>query len=895
MIEGNWASLTDDQKNLIQEIGSGILKIVGLDKLDAIGETAHNIRKLSEYEKNEFKNKLIQEIKTVDNVDEEVLRAAAAALRTKITTDSMLTYREKESELLNKICESYSPSLSENRIAFGKLMEKILQLCSQNAEEIISPKKLSLATYDGVTEIRNTGATKDDLSASESRIIEKIDQIAAPASSTETEEKEATLKHCNTTYEFKFIDYFFLEEEMPEDEGICSLNNVFVEPVMTGNPALSLEKKLESWSADYDRTSSSRSDARYPVFLLYGKAGVGKSSYTAKIIYKNLFGKKWLSLELRSCAGQLKSDTAWESVKAIFGADDNTAYKNSILILDGLDEVCVLYPDFDGKVFIENLQKENALRINSIKILITSREGYFRDIEYQSNLLMDTIQWTEKQVGEWCEQYCKVHPSRKNWAEKFMGDYRELSEDDDRRAIFCIPIILYLCCVREIDIGSESTVVGIYEKAFRTVGERRHSETADAEMQMKDEHTFAVNWQYTKELAFRIFLDGESPTVLGNDGIQDAKEHTKKRFGECEPELDRYFALFPFASKKKEEGKPEGMEFAHKTVTDYFTAVKLYEDYFDKALEQADPVKALWEGLWRAFRYKDIPTDIMRYLAQVIATRQKKQYDDYCMKFFDCYYEGVKKQTIWQLLDEPEYACEMEYFQLPQQVGLVFRNLTYLLYCMNYTKFEKEPEQVYTNGISAFFQRGVKMDVRCYRWKGLRGADLRGADLRGASLRRASLSGADLNGAYLRKADLRGADLSSADLCGADLRGAYLRKADLRGADLSSADLLDADLSSADLLDADLSGAVLRYADLNGADLRGADLYGADLCGAYLWDVIWSENQALTNIRLWDTVLPQLDEAIKKYKIQLAELEVYSKETGKILKYIPETNRAEEW
>ena len=865
MIEGNWDSLTEKQKKLVQEIASGILKIAGLDRLEAIGETAHKIRELSESEKNDFKFKLIQEIKTVDDVDDEVLRTAADVLREEIK-DSMLEYRGRESELLNKICKNHPFEISENRIVFRKLMEKILQFCSQNAEKLIPYQKLALVTYDAV---QDHGDMLRDANEKLSDISEKLDQMnAAPASSTETEEKEVPLKHHNATYEEKFTDRFFLEDEMPENEDLCSLNNVFVEPVLMHDTTSSLNAKLKKWSADYDKKSSKRSDAMYSVFLLYGKAGVGKSSYTAKLIYSQPFGKNWLALELRSCADRLNSADAWNSVKAVFGAVDDKAYENSILILDGLDEVCVLYPTFDGKIFIENLQNENALKTKNIKILITSREGYFRNITQKNNLLMDTIQWTEEQVGKWCEQYYTVHPSRKKWAGKFMEDYRNLPKYDDRWTIFCIPIILYLCCVRGIDIGSQSTVVGIYEQAFRAVGVHEHHPTTDEKMKEADAHTLAVNWQYTKELAFRIFLDGKSPTVLGNDGIKDAKAHTKERFKNCEPELDRYYALFPFASEKKQDGKPEGMEFAHKTVTDYFTAVKLYEDYFETALEQDDPVRALWEGLWRAFRYKKMPNDIMEYLAQVIRNRHKQDFDTYRRRFFDCYDEGVKAQTIWQVLDAPEYACGMQYSQLPQQVGLVFRNLTYLLCFLKYWELEKKPEKVYTDGVSSFFQRGVEMDIWCDRWKGLRGADLRGADLSDAVL-----YGADLRGADLRGADLRSANLRSANLRSANLRSADLRSADLRGADLSRADLSGADLSRADLSDANLSGADLRGADLSRADLSGADLV-----------VVW----------LWDSDLPQLDKAIPKYRVQWFDPIVLGRETGNRLKYNPETNRAEE-
>ena len=860
MIEGNWTSLSTKQKELILEIGNAILEIAGLDKLVTIGGALKKIHDLRESENN-FKNKIIQEILTMGNMDEDVLRAAVDVLKSEITSESMLRYRGKESEFLNEICEKHKFSFSVNRTQFKKLMKKIVKFCSQNAEELISHEKLAVATYDVV---RDTG---DMLRNTNDKLSERFDQIVdTPASITNdsvrdnhdmvqdandklseilnkieviTHTKEVSLKHDNFTYKCKFTAPFFLEEEMPENEGICSLSSVFVEPVLTRNPALTLERKLEGWSTDYDRTSGKRSDAMYSVFLLYGKAGVGKSNYIAKLINTQPFGKNWLALELRSCANRLKSADAWESVKVILGADDDDAYKDSILILDGLDEVCVLYPDFDGKVFIENLQNENALKTKNIKILITSREGYFGNITQKNNLLMDTIQWTEEQVGEWCKKYCTAHKSRVAWAEKFMADYRKLPEYDERRAIFCIPIILYFCCVREIDIGSESTMVGIYEKAFRTVGERRHNPTTDTEMQKDDERTFAVNWQYTKELVYQIFLDGKNPIVLENDGIQVARKHTVNCMGECRSELDRYFAFFPFASEKKEEGKTKRMKFAHKTMIDYFTAVKLYEDYFEKVLDKADPAKALWQGLWRAFRYKEMPDGIIRYLVQIIENRQGKNYDAYRRQFFECYYNGVKTQIIWQLLDAPEYKCEMAYDRLPQQVGLVFRNLTYLLNGMNYVRFERTPDSAYTNHISTFFHRGVKMDVWCFHWKGLRGTDL---------------SGADLSFANLWGADLWGTALYGSNLSGADLRGSDLSIADLRSSDLSNANLSDANLSS----------------------------------------VIWSENQILRNIGLWDTDLPQLDEAIEKYGIRLIDPIVRSRKTGRILKYTPQTNRAEE-
>ena len=57
-------------------------------------------------------------------------------------------------------------------------------------------------------------------------------------------------------------------------------------------------------------------------------------------------------------------------------------------------------------------------------------------------------------------------------------------------------------------------------------------------------------------------------------------------------------------------GSETGVEFAHKTVGEYFTAVKLYEDYFGKIRVSSD-ADEVWEQIYQAFRYAKIPEDIM--------------------------------------------------------------------------------------------------------------------------------------------------------------------------------------------------------------------------------------------------------------------------------------------
>ena len=250
--------------------------------------------------------------------------------------------------------------------------------------------------------------------------------------------------------------------------------------------------------------------------------------------------------------------------------------------------------------------------------------------------------------------------------------------------------------------------------------------------------------------------------------------------------------------------------------------------------------------MWNAFRYKGIPKDIRGYLIDLIKRRNENNLESRCADLFKNYYEGVKNQSVWLRLDNPEYDCEMRYPQLPQQVGVAFCNLTYLLTPLGYKnderKPEEEPDSKYEQGLSSLFPRGVLMNIFCENWQGFRCVNLTGANL--------------------------------------------------RGADLSFANLSHANLSHADLIDANLSHAKLKNADLSYAYLSGADLSYADLRGAAIDNVHWSYEQKLYRVFLFDADLPKFDKAIEKYEIKLINPTIISKETYEQLKYNAETNRA---
>lgn len=376
-------------------------------------------------------------------------------------------------------------------------------------------------------------------------------------------EKESPLinKICdyNNEYQERLKDPLFLESDI-DDDTKATLADVYIEPHITCD--------LKKWAENRDSR----------ILLLYGKAGIGKTSYTSWLSLNNNFPQDCHILELRQCIHILDSNNPWESIKKSFRCMSDDEYQNKVLILDGLDEVCVLKSEFDGYKFIENLS--NTLRTGfgrSIRIIITSRMGYFNKINGNNHVYIETIYWEEDSVINWCDKYSQMHSNRTEWCELFKKTYDNLKINDKRKDVFCTPLILYICCVSRVDISKHDSIASIYDEAFNVIGTRRYNEWMDAS---KEE--FEITRQFTKELAFQMFLNKKLEDVLCSNFVQMAKEKVvdwtqKKYFYQVkEFEFEKLFAINHFAY-----GKNDAIEFAHKTIGEYFTAVKLYEDFIE--------------------------------------------------------------------------------------------------------------------------------------------------------------------------------------------------------------------------------------------------------------------------------------------------------------------------
>lgn len=682
-----------------------------------------------------------------------------------------------------------------------------------------------------------------------------------------------------------YLRYFDEKLFLEDDDSSITLKTMYVSQHVREGTCLASEC-IMSWYHDQDRNARS-------CMILYGDAGIGKTSLVSKII-ADAYGKteqdkheydllqdEVLAIALRNYKEVFENlENDYSSISVIcelFSVKHRNELKHKLLILDGFDELIVLIPSFTEQKAVDFI-RGLAVEHHGLRILITSRDGYFDlGAEMCRYTVQKTLCWTENEVNTWCDRYSGQKEEKRAWCSRFKRQYRTLpfnQENDKRHEIFCIPIILYIACNSGVDLEKEKTVGQIYDHAFRSIIMREHSATmtgsdrlrrSEADKKMRLEH-----WQYTKELAYQMLfvrdlnlIDDDSSKDPRAVGFRNAQTRTEKQLKDkykynidkSELSTSKYLAVFRFAKSNHQKG----VTFAHKTVYEYFMAVKLYEDYIAKFNadyfadhEKSDEAKVkayteMMESFVEAFRYIAIPFEIFSYLIDmnrpaftgdnsdlfpVEAIPENRKFNK--QKFLDVFANSMQKELFARIAMQQavkEYLKTNNFLNpVNVQFSLAFQNFTWYLSGLGYRN-EIESRSAVERIIKSL--SGSCMSIYCKKWC-FEGADLADSMLEAAYLAGANLKNAALQRSMMEKAHLEEAHLEKANLKEADLSNAHLNKADLNCAILTGANLNRADLNHAKLIGTHMYGVKLIGADLNRADLSNADLEKADLSCAKL-------------------------------------------------------------
>ena len=687
------------------------------------------------------------------------------------------------------------------------------------------------------------------------------------ASSAQPGKKEIT--NDNESYLNNFSNLLFLEDDY-EDENVVSLADMYISPSIGENKASECIKK-------WYRTRIK------PCMLLYGNAGVGKSSFVSKIL-ADAYGitekdkvefafdsREAMAVALRNHTDKIDNElTAKEILTTLFSCDSFDQLKDKLIILDGLDELCVLKHGFDGKKFLEKLSRLEY----GYHVLVTSRESgsYFTEPRDEEGLRTGHLVWEEKQIKDWLDLYKAQKPHKGNWCIKFHEQFCSLQTDDTRREIFCVPIILYICGTSETNIEDHNSIGSIYRDAFTKILLRKHlrGQSNTDEFKEADKEANMTAWQFTKELAYQMFLldtldlvddnRSEDKHAVGFRNARNrAKDILKEEYKIAEPnlELKKELAVCPFAKKN---GKG-GITFAHKSVYEYFTAVKLYEDYLVKFNtdyldnnNEDTAAKEVFESFIEAFRYAPISEEIFKFLCEMhdgpfeimIDCDERKGLDS--SKIERIFVHGMKKHiytnisvksAIQEYLYPWDYDIdEIRYIDwsgktISAQISTAFSNFTWFLTINGFiNKHEEDISKTACASISHLLYGTLK--GACFKQWNLDKMNFEGAYLSKSNLEKASLIETNFKNAFMSRAILNGANVMEASFDNANMTRAHIRDADLTGASLKNAILTYAEMSDSNFGFANFENANLEDVYSSRANYENANLYKANLNGAVL-------------------------------------------------------------
>lgn len=417
----------------------------------------------------------------------------------------------------------------------------------------------------------------------------------------------------------KYCEVLFLHRNLPNDLTI-TLKDVYTLPGAK-------VKKDYQWNRILKKNNNEREDMNYEsiedaikefieyrptlpgdaiidILFIEGKAAMGKSSFISwlcwnytqrnpkSLLIQSIAGRHLLSIKLRdiprSSNGILNIQSPFRQLFAYLLKKDEkelfkinkweeiakNIFKNSLLVLEGFDELCMLENIIgDGKIFyFQNLCNElNNLDCNC-KIIVTSRPEYLNVEKLEiPNAHIRISSFTELKRKEWLDKY-EMKCSIPNTIRRMLLNDEVALLD----GIVDSPLTLYMIVARSIYISNNSNLWEIYHEIFakevykrdyekgvphainsyRNILYRLTAEIANAVS--NEQHLYITTEKLLNIKQIRILL-----SQITNDIADDIKCIIEDCFG-----LASYFRI---TEKTNNEGKLIcAVEFYHNNIKDFF-------------------------------------------------------------------------------------------------------------------------------------------------------------------------------------------------------------------------------------------------------------------------------------------------------------------------------------
>ncbi|MEM9884365.1 MAG: pentapeptide repeat-containing protein, partial [Bacteroidota bacterium] len=590
------------------------------------------------------------------------------------------------------------------------------------------------------------------------------------------------------------------EKKFYENDNASSLErqDEFLKPKLDKN----IHEYLLSWICD--KTPIGLEAEQQHLTLLLGQPGQGKTSfcyYTIHQLLDQYQGKKehvyFVKLkEITNFEDLIKepievlskfiSKKLYEENKVM--EVDN--WKDALLILDGLDELCMNKSLSKDQVhnFLENLNTNLQTDANyKWKAIVTSRYNYvnLNELSGSKFLILRLDELSLEQQKDWLSKYKKYYPDAKldNTKLETINEGNE-KQHQELKKLLNQPILLQIIAKANYDIDEKANRSKIYKSLFDSILERKW----DDESIRKFKRLTPYYRRFLRILALHIYQseheydrrsDFERANTELNKIVDKIKEKSDNKSLSIQDLVKDLLVNFYFQEvstesedqKRIEENENFAFEFLHKSLQEYLVAEHIWETIKSKLFLKdeedyiIDDARGMLQVIYPLFSTKFLSQEVLDYIREIAVNEEKDKV--FLMKerlsslfpkllavdfFIKDQFEGNALfdavlsvfHGFWTV-----YSATFEIKKLPSPLN-------------DYDAYKTALQEALNSSLSNL--NSIKFAHFITLLQRLHPLSL--------VLSHQDLSGAYLNGAYLRGADLRGAYL----------RGAYLRGADLRGA-----------------------------------------------------------------------------------------------------------------